>query len=170
MEEVPLNASIERMLKSRTWGQPLRALFSWLLQASQGEEDNEIELDVVKEALPDATEHLTQKSTNWLSFFRQLEKTGYGELILGRRRFKTRFRWEDDEPSQLARAALAFVGDNVASERFLASEASQSRDAAERVYPFPLRRNVTVYVRLPADVTREELARLADFTRLLPGL
>jgi hypothetical protein len=38
---------------------------------------------VVKEALPDAIKHLTQKMTNWLEFFKQLEKTGYEKLIAG---------------------------------------------------------------------------------------
>ena len=174
-EEAPLSATTDRMLKSmlksRKWGPPLQALLSWLFETTtEGEEDVETELEDLDALLPpEATEHLKRKSENWLTFFKQLERTDCGELILGRRGFKTRFRWHN-HPA-VARAFLPYLADSSASHvrDFSAEEGTESRGSAERAHPFPLRQNVTVYVRVPADVTREELNRLADFTRLLPG-
>jgi hypothetical protein len=165
-----LNMTIQNMLKSRKWGPPLQALFSWQLQASEGDEETETEteIDVLTEALPDASEHLREKSADWLALFRRLEKATCGDLILGRRGFKTRFRWRDPPFHDLARTALAFVGGIIPTSGIAtASVVPQNRDS-ETVHPFPLRHNLTVYIRVPANVTRDELSRLADFIRLLP--
>jgi hypothetical protein len=165
-EDGGLNRAIETMLRNRKWGPPLQALLSWLHQTAKGEDDTETVVDEITKALPDASAYLRQKSTNWLTLLRRLEDAHCGDVVIGRRKFKTRFRWRVS-PSQLARDALAFAGDNVVLPPLAANEEPASQ-GVERVHPFPLRHNMTVYVRVPADITREELNRLADFTRLLP--
>jgi hypothetical protein len=66
-----------------------------------------------------------------------------------------RFRWRVS-PSQIARDALTLAGDNVALPQLVANEEPASK-GLERVYPFPLRHNMTIYVRVPVDITHEEL-------------
>jgi hypothetical protein len=163
-----LNTPLRNMLRSRKWGPPLQALFSWQLQASEGDEETETELDALTEALPDASAHLRERSADWLTLFRRLENATQGDLILGRRGFKTRFRWRDMPFHDLARSALAFVGGTIPTSGIATtSVVSQNQDSG-RVHPFPLRHNLTVYIRVPVNVTRDELSRLADFIRLLP--
>ena len=185
------------MSKSKKWGPPLRALFSWLVAAfSEDEEGDETEIASVAEALPDETEHLKQKSESWRSLFDQLEGLDCGKVIVGRRRFKTRFKWshkpstlqsdlqEEDfcsaqeeafysakEPDANARKrrVLSNPTDAAAALRGARRLDVGRRLGGERVvHTFPLRYDWGVDISVPADVTREELVRLAEFVRLLP--
>ena len=169
MEDAFLNERIKAMLKSKKWGFPLQALLQDIeREVEPTEEGVETEVEGVAEDLGDATRHLHEKSADWLSLFRGLEKANYGKLILGRRGFKTRFLWTDP-PALLARSALAFLEDSTSPPGDIDAEPLEKKGAWAE-YVFPLRRNVTVSVQVPTDITREELSRLADFIRLLPAI
>ncbi len=162
-----INEKLEQMLRSAKWGQPLRSLFRWI-ETNEADDHQETVVDDVVRDLEEASEHLRQKSTNWLSLFRKLEDCNYGKLVLGRRGFPTRFRWRDP-PLYLARTVHLSSEDHTQiPEQSNAAKQPVGREGL-LVYVFPLRHNVTASVHVPEDITGEELGRLADFTRLLPG-
>jgi hypothetical protein len=166
-EDAFINTALNGMLRSVKWGQPLRALFAWINE-SEADDNQEIVIDDVKKELEESTEHLKQKSTDWLALFKKLQGCNYGKLTLGRRGFPTRFRWHES-PLSLARTVNSMSGEqNTGSKQTDFSKRPISGDAL-LVYIFPLRHGVTASVHVPADITGEELGRLADFTRLLPG-
>ncbi len=161
-----LNAGTQKLLKMPKWKPLLRALFTW--QADQDDEDGEVQLVKVEAALaPEAAEHLRRLGITWLHIFKELEKRGAGKVTLGRHGRPTRFEWEEP-PATFAQAALTFMDDGAVPASAGAEASAASAPLLVR-YSFPLRSELMLEVRVPTDVTHEELARLADFTRLLPA-
>lgn len=107
-----------------------------------------------------------------LRFFRKLEELGCGRVIEGRWGNKTRFAWS----SNLIDVAKSAAGQNVA----IGSAPTEVEDAAGNQpqgpladedfveHPYMLRKGMPVSLRLPADLTAAEAARLAKFVETLP--
>lgn len=94
-----------------------------------------------------------------VALMRQLQRMGAGELIVGRRRHKTRIRWRV-AAGPLAAAFLA------ARDRAAAGRAVSSGGLHD--HRFLLRPGVQAVLSLPLDLTPEESQRLADFLRTVP--
>lgn len=94
-----------------------------------------------------------------VALMRQLQRMGAGELIVGRRRHKTRIRWRV-AAGPLAAAFLA------ARDRADAGRAVSSGGLHD--HRFLLRPGVQAVLSLPLDLTPEESQRLADFLRTVP--
>jgi hypothetical protein len=168
MDEYMATVSLQQMLKSRKWGEITRGFLRWVLTTYQNEDSSEIEteLKVVENQLPEITKLLHAKSLEWLSFFRRLEDASCGTLKLGRRKFPTRFIWQDP-PLEVARSSLSIPGDE-SLEAIESLSKLPSMKAVEASYSFPLRQDTIVQIRIPSDVSADELSRLADFIKLLP--
>ncbi len=105
-----------------------------------------------------------------LSLMRELEGHGFGELLLGRRGSKTRFRWKSGPRELLAKEGFG-AGPVNASPTEDAAETSTPPDAGSAVlvtHRFRLRRGLDVELNLPEDMRSEEADRLANFVRTLP--
>jgi hypothetical protein len=162
-----ISQGLSDLLKTPKWSLPLQELFEWI-DKNVGDDEDEITVDDVKNALPKATEHLRQKSTDWLELFKKPAILSYGHLVLGRRGFSTRFKW-NEPPRPLAKKVISISADgNKTPEQANIANNLMSMDALLE-YVFPLRHGITASIRVPSDITGEELGRLADFIRLLPG-
>ncbi len=104
----------------------------------------------------------TRSKRDVLDALRALEAHEFGGLFLGRRGHKTRFTmWLDnEEDAAFYRALRARVGH--------VSAATLSARRPILRHAFALRPGFTVSVELPADLSRPESVRLAQFVRSLP--
>lgn len=94
-----------------------------------------------------------------ISLMRDLEELGLGKLIVGRRQKKTRFQWAVSTV-EIAR---------VASDEAEASDATQLESGGQTInHQFQLRPNLRIEFALPADLSKSEAERLAEFMRTLP--
>jgi hypothetical protein len=100
-----------------------------------------------------------------IEFFRKLEETGAGRLMVGRKGRKTRFCWDEG-------TTLTEVGSTASSPNGSHPSAQPSHDAAHQVtllsHSYNLRADFTVGLRLPSDLTRSEAKRLSEFILTLP--
>jgi hypothetical protein len=168
MDEYIPTISLQAMLKGKKWGEITRGFLRWVLATYQNDDEAQIttELKALEDQLPEITKLLHTKSLTWLSFFRRLEDASCGALKLGRRTFPTRFIWRD-HPFQVARSSLSLSIDE-SLEPIEGLSNLPNMKAVEASYSFPLRQDAIVQIRVPLDVSAEELARLADFIKLLP--
>ncbi|MEI9948334.1 MAG: hypothetical protein WDO74_04970 [Pseudomonadota bacterium] len=94
-----------------------------------------------------------------------LEDLGCGQFIVGRRGHPSRFQWL---------VSLVSVGQYAAAEREdiekLSEDAGDEGDAGDlmKKHPYNLRRDLTVELVLPADLSASEATRLAKFIETLP--
>lgn len=97
-----------------------------------------------------------------IQVLKKLEDFGCGRFVVGRHGAKSRFVWR----ASLVSVAQAASGelDEVES----APEDNGSEDTAMIDHAFQLRRDTTVTITLPADLTVVEAVRLADFLKTLP--
>jgi hypothetical protein len=111
-----------------------------------------------------------------IKFFQKLEELGCGHLVWGRKGKKTRFVWG----SNLTDVSKAAAGQDIKIGIALTpAEVEEAEEAAANVeskvhddtlveHPFRLRKDLDVRLRLPADLTKAEAARLAAFIQTLP--
>lgn len=131
-------------------------------------------LRTIVEKFPDDGRPLSAKSAAARSGFRDLGELGFGRLIIGRRGAETRFEWS--VPMQDVLAQLPQTGDSqpVPPEQGdhpvmrTPSVDSGGSDVVDVAHRFVLRRDFTVEVSLPVDLTAAEADRLASFVRTLP--
>lgn len=171
MNEIVLSQSTQRFLKTAKWRPALQMLFTWLAEQEGEDEETEVgrvESELSAETSDETPEYLLRIGATWLDVFKGLDDKA-GRLILGRHGRVTRFRW-NDPPASFAQAALAFMngGAVVAAAADAVAPAGAAPPRLQR-YSFPLRSGLSLEVSVPEDVTREEIARLADFIRLLPS-
>jgi len=140
---------------------------------------NEPQLEFVRELAartrePNANETTVEDTripskSDAIQFFRWLESVGCGELIVGRRKMKTRFRWGRQGAIVVAKAIVGetvdFTEDGAESSEAVATIAL---DRSSYRHKFLLRSNLTIDITLPLDITKEEASRLADFIRSIP--
>lgn len=105
-----------------------------------------------------------------LSLLRVLEEQGLGELLLGRRGSKTRFRWQSDPRELLAKEGFRVepLSACVMDDAMGPSTSSDAGSALLVAHRFRLRRGLDVELNLPEDMRPEEADRLASFVRTLP--
>ncbi len=170
MEETAfINRKLEVLLKTRKWNVALSALFTMYIKEDHIKYQSGVETIIsdMPELLPEASMNLNDEGGDWLTLFRRIEDSNYGSIVLGRHKRKTRFVWRDS-PFDIAEECLKILGvSNTYSVKPIDIE-QESDQVLDVTYSFPLRHNRIVYVRLPQDITREELSRLAEFTKLLP--
>jgi hypothetical protein len=167
MSDYTISVALRNMLGPK-WKEITRIYFEWVLENYQddGEDEFPTGKDIVEKALPAATEILHKKGENWLSFFRKLENASLGKVKLGRHTFPTRFVWHTSRLPD-ARYALTFINKEALEQPEISLEVPQL-PMAETSYSFPLRQDTIVQIRIPSDVSAQELERLADFIKLLP--
>lgn len=107
--------------------------------------------------------------------FRKLEEAGCGEFIVGRSGYKSRFIWHVEMISvgKYAAGQEAPIGEVDLTEPPEPEDGDLEEVGSERTsnviqHSFQLRPDTTVVLRLPADITAGEAARLADFVKALP--
>ena len=106
---------------------------------------------------------------------RRLDNAGAGKLFVGRRGRPSRFAWTQSArdlgltvirpagPPATPSAAKASAVTNADPHLALIRE-----EGGMCSYPFRLRRQLTVFLKLPADLSPNEAARLAGFVQSLP--
>lgn len=109
-----------------------------------------------------------------LEFFKKLESFGCGKVLLGRRKLKTRIRWQPYGAIAVAKAFLTDFDscleiDSRPGEEQVSSilrSATVQRDLHQ--HRFLLRPDLEIAVGLPLDLTKDEANRLAEFIRSIP--
>jgi hypothetical protein len=140
---------------------------------------NESQLEFVREVAARAREPNANETTvedtripsksDAIQLFRWLESVGCGELIVGRRKMKTRFRWGRQGAIVVAKAILGEAIDFTEDGSELSEPlATVVHDRSSYKHKFLLRSNLSIDITLPLDLTREEASRLADFIRSIP--
>jgi hypothetical protein len=129
--------------------------------ASRERDRRETTIDRLRKNLADDGVNISRGDA--IGIFRRLEDLGCGRFVTGRRGHESRFKWD---------VGLVAVGQAAAGES-VPIEATSSIDLVEPVddmleHRFHLRKNLDVPVRLPADLTSTEAARLAAFIQTLP--
>jgi hypothetical protein len=95
--------------------------------------------------------------------FRRLEELGCGRFVAGRRGHESRFKWDVG----LVAVGQAAAGEAVPIEATPTNAPDEPADDLLE-HRFHLRKDLDVPVRLPADLTATEAARLAAFIQTLP--
>jgi hypothetical protein len=106
---------------------------------------------------------------------KELQRAGCGEYIVGRKGHPSRFRWYVETvdvgrraagiPSDIGHGSLNGDEDTLAETR---ADGDSPASSDEFMHRFQLRPDLLVSLRLPADLTTPEAARLADFIKTLP--
>jgi hypothetical protein len=145
--------------------QPLRALYT-----------NEPDFRRIFDYLASRSNNATETKVDRLStvtglsrsriveFMRKLERIGLGEFIVGRKGAQSRFRWQVGLISvgQVASTESDQISTD-APEEVTEDEMDLAADAV--TYEVPLRLDVKAKVTVPANITRVETIRLANFIR-----
>jgi hypothetical protein len=156
-----VNVALLRELYDRT---PVNhAFFDWL--ANRERPRSETKIDTV-EAMLDARgiEHDRAELTRLL---RELEETGCGDYVAGRRGRQSRFLWSHNLIS-VGRTASGVEDHPTPLAPRVNSRAPVRAVHREIAHVFNLRPDFRVALALPQDFTREEAERLAAFVRTLP--
>jgi len=98
---------------------------------------------------------------------KRLQQLGCGRFMAGRKGWASRFEWGVGMVDVGRAAAGAPVEPGLLSARD-AEEADDEELGQVLDHPFQLRRNLTVTVSLPDDLTPAEAGRVADFIKTLP--
>lgn len=103
-----------------------------------------------------------------LELFRGLEEAHCGEFVIGRRGHSSRFLWRVSliDVGKVAAGEVAPIGTLTNASERLAIEEEVRTSWLEHAYN--LRPDSRVTLSLPADLTKQEAGRLADFVRSLP--
>lgn len=102
-----------------------------------------------------------------LDVFRALEIIGVGTLLIGRKGFETRFRWDKGYlMTDVGKVAMAEMEELVEEPESAVVRAEEPEDDL-RTWSFELRPNQMVEVRVPEDLTAREAARLAKFVEAI---
>jgi len=96
--------------------------------------------------------------------FRSLEDLAAGQFVTGRRGWPSRFVWSVGMVS----VGKAAAGEPQDIEQIPAEEMEEPASADMLAHPFNLRMDLQVTLELPADLSRAEADRLANFVRTLP--
>lgn len=107
---------------------------------------------------------------------RELQKAGAGAWVEGRRGSKSRFVWSSQQAARAkqepraprpARSTKART-EPAASKPVLQPAAARPEAPAVLEHSFHIRKGVLTSLRLPADVTKEEIERLCRFLQAIP--
>lgn len=113
-------------------------------------EKEQLEVDTLLEYAQEAGQDM--KRDQVIRLFKKLEKTGYGQYVVGRRGQPTRLEWNEQ-----------------ANERDENSGLLQNTAMAPLIdHKFFLRPTFEVSLQLPIDLTLEEAERLSNFVKTLP--
>jgi len=158
MSDPSNDKNISRLQSLYSSDEDAKAIFDWL--DSRSNRPKESKVRVVE----------TNTGSDYydlIDVFRKLEGWGFGRLIVGRKGGETRFSWDCDA-KELAAVAKGGSGDVSGLNE---NPVDQAEEGAEQVqlnsYYFPLRQNHRTTLNLPADLTRSEADRLAQFIQSL---
>lgn len=160
--EVGRIAPVIRKLYRR--GAVERALFHYIANLDRLTVDTKVE--ELESAL--SMTNLPYRRQDITSFLKELGKTDAGTYVVGRRGFPTRFEW-DLAPNEIGRVAQGRIDsevDSTSDESNGSAREAMNADVLE--HKFNLRRDFTVILRLPSDLTDAEAIRLSDFVKTLP--
>jgi hypothetical protein len=139
------------------------AVFDWL--ASRERPRSETKIDRI-EAILDAR-GIDYNRVALIQLLRDLETTGCGEFVAGRRGRQTRFLWTHNLIS------VGRTASGIEESPTPLVPRAKHRPAVKELndeigHVFNLRSDFKVYVSLPQNLTKEESERLAAFVRTLP--
>jgi hypothetical protein len=101
-----------------------------------------------------------------VAVLKELEKAGCGKFMVGRRKHKSRMRWDVDATA-LRSVATGEADDLPAIEHDLPLT-DASEESGLLIHSYNLRPGLTVALSLPVDLSRSEAERLAKFIESLP--
>ena len=126
--------------------------------ATQDPDSNWTTVDEVESELQEQNPEVTRLEI--LTVFKQLAAADFGEYVVGRRGYPTRFVW---------RIPMSELHRTKASGAFEKESYLKSADSSESLeHSFNLRANLVIHFRLPVDISKSEASRLADFINTLP--
>jgi hypothetical protein len=155
------HAEISKLQKLCETGKEAQAIFKLLANKERPVKKT----DITRVQYELARKGLVIDSKTWASFWKTLEKEGFGAVRLGKvfthrgKQFTEhdKFMWSYSL-IDIGRAALGDVAKTTSEVK------SPSKESGERlVTAYPIRPNFMVKISLPADVTKSELRELADF-------
>ena len=106
------------------------------------------------------------KISRWdvINVFRELQKCGCGNFLVGRRGGASRFEWD----VEMVGVGQAAARETEQVEEVSLEEAEEDGDNNLFKHTFRLRIDQSVTVELPKDLTSQEAARMARFIETLP--
>jgi len=140
------------------------AIFDYL--ATRQRHTSALTVDRAVKAVPGTTK------SEMISVFRELEKIGLGVLLLGRKGAKTRFAWLVS-PANLQRARTGELDpvplsvNESDSDDFDEDDEDEDEDGLV-THTYRLRRDLTISIKLPHDLTDKEASRLGQFLTTVP--
>ena len=108
--------------------------------------------------------HVSRGDIIWV--FRELENCGCGKFVVGRRGQPSRFEWSVEMVG--VGQAAAGETDQFPGEVSLEDEREENGDNDFFEHKFHLRRDLSVTIELPTDLTPQEAARMSRFIETLP--
>lgn len=166
--EVQMNRTIDtdtvkKLREMYAEDEAARRLFDWL--AGRQNDANETSVDR-------AAWMTGNNAQEMVRVFRELEQARCGHLILGRKGWKTRFKWNysvrslgEAAKGETTKLDTIDVNNIEVSEDML--EAAPVSDAGRVTYSFPLRPDFVLSVELPADFRTSDVERLAKWLQSL---
>ena len=102
-----------------------------------------------------------------IEFFRRLEKLGFGQFRVGRRKKPTRFIW-GTALTEVAAAAIGQTPREAIAEQPHDNGGPRAGVPKLVAHSYVLRENLTLRLELPVDLTASEAKRLGTFIQTLP--
>ncbi len=130
--------------------------------ASRERNQSETNVDRALEILRNDGHDVTRQQI--IAVFQSLEDCGCGQFVTGRRGWPSRFVW----CTAMISVGRAVTGEQEEVEQ-LAEETTEAAGEHEWItHSFHVRPDVTLELGLPADLTGQEAARIAQFVQALP--
>ena len=99
-----------------------------------------------------------------VEIFREMEILGVGKVVVGRKGYETRFRW-NYKMTEVGKAAVGEIEEFEIADDL---EESDEEEGGLVTHEFKIRKDVIAIVRAPSDLTEREAERLAKFIQTLP--
>ena len=158
------NDTVKKLIDLYEEDEVARRLFDWFSARQK---------DATETSVDRAAWMTRSQSHEIVRVFRELEAAGCGQLILGRKGWKTRFRWNYSvrSLSEAARGHTAKLDNidvnNVEPEEDM-QDSVEITDTTKHTHTMQLRSDVTVSIELPSDFTLREAERMAQWLRSIP--
>ncbi|MDA0205834.1 MAG: hypothetical protein O3A53_20860 [Acidobacteria bacterium] len=140
------------------------AVARWVLEDFAGRENSQREssVDTLQERLESTGRSVDRRAI--IDLFKQLSECGCGEFTVGRKGRKTRLRWLEDQ-IRVGKIAAGrespLTGDP--NSPAIVTVIETPPDSEFVAYPFSLRSDLPVTLKLPRDLRRSEAQRLGEF-------
>lgn len=141
-----------------------RRLFDWLSERRK---------DITETSVDRASWMAQSQPYEIIRLFRELEEIGCGTFILGRKGWKTRFRWNYSvrslgETAKGQTAKLADIDINNVDVEENMQDTGETVSILMHAHNFQLRPNLQLTIELPGDFSAKEAERMSQWLKSIP--